>query len=137
MNTADKPVKPVQTVQTVQTVEERELDEKSAKLAETMAKADREYRAYLESKHKAEAFEQLAKCNKISNHDYEQMFFRYMAKKHPAESQQVFYDPSPVGRRLTKMFADIFMSEEVVPRSKEFYLTYGRCPSLNDLNFPY
>lgn len=134
MNTTDKTVKPVQTVQTA---EERELDAKAAKLDQAMATSDREYRAYLEFKHKAEALEQLAKCNRISNHDYEQMFFRYMAKKHPAESQQVFYDPSPAGRRITKMFADIFLSEEVVPRSKEFYLTYGRCPSLSDLNFPY
>lgn len=117
--------------------EPTEQAKKVAQLAQTLATADSEYKAYQEANRAAWAYEQLAKCQNISNNDYEQMFFRYMQKKHPIESQQVLYDPSPSARRLTKIFADIFVSEEVNPRALEFYLANERCPYLNELDFPY
>ena len=75
-------------------------------------------------------------CSALSptnnNSEYEKMFIRYMNKEHPVEAQQVIFDSSPASIRTTKIFADIFMSQEVVPRQKDLYLAYGRWPALRN-----
>jgi hypothetical protein len=135
---ANTAVKPTTSVQPTLTAEQRDFNDKPAKISQALATADSEYRAYIESKRNAWAYEQLKKnCHNIQNREYEKFFIRYMQKKHPIESKQVIFDSSPASIRLTKMFADIFMSKEVIPRQKDFYLSYGRCPSLNELHFPY
>ena len=134
-NATDKPIRPENAVQTA---EQKELNAKSAKLDEAMAESDRHYREYIAAKRDVWAYEQLNKyCNNIQNSEYEQMFIRYMRKKHPVEAEKVIFNASPTSIRITKMFADIFMRQEVIPRKKDFYLANERCPSLSDLNFPY
>jgi len=117
---------------------EAESTDKKDKLSQTLTTADSEYRAYVEEKRNAWVYDQINKnCHNIKNNEFEEVFIRYMRKKHPVESKQVLFDSSPVSVRMTKIFADIFISQEVVPKLKDFYLSYGRCPSLNELNFPY
>lgn len=109
-----------------------------SRLENSLKNADKEYSAYKKAKREAWALEQLKQnCHNIQNSDYEQMFIRYMRKEHPVEAKTVIFNSSPAAAQRTQEYAKKFISQEVVPREKDFYLAHHRCPNLSDLPFPY
>jgi hypothetical protein len=99
-------------------------------LSDTLRKTQENKRDYEKHKLNAWVYTELAKCNSISDKEFEEYFIRYVKSKYPNLLSLVYSDAN-----TENVYADRFIKEEYMPKARDYYLDVKKCPKLKELNF--
>lgn len=109
--------------------------DKIKELSGTLRNLQKQSQEYESAKLNSWAYGELAKCKVITEDEYQNYFLRFMRSKYPNYLSLVSYEGQVINTSTTKVYFERFINEEVIPRSRDYYVDKRKCPRMQDLNF--